>query len=113
MTPRSRALPAEVTLEVQLDQPKEPEALRQRVARELGVDVEALPAVVLRKRSLDCRRGGVRYHYSVEIEPAAAPGGFGFGITDRAALGAPHPIEVRGAPPVVIVGDGPCGLFCA
>ena len=106
-------LPDEVTLEVGLEDAQDPAALRQRLARQLGVDVEQLPAVVLRKRSLDCRRGRVRHHLLFELVGAKLGDGFGFGIADRARLAAPHPIEVRGAPPVVIVGDGPCGLFCA
>ena len=106
-------LPEEVTLEIQLDDPQDRDALRQRVARQLGVEVEQLPGIVLRKRSLDCRRGRVRLHLLFELGAVAREGAFGFGIADRAQLAAPHPVEVRGAPPVVIVGDGPCGLFCA
>lgn len=113
MPPQRRSLPSEVTLEVGLDEPREPGQLRQRVARELGLDVEALPAVILRKSSLDCRRGRVRYHLLFEVTPEPVEGGFGFGIGDPARLGAPHPVPVRGDPKVVVIGDGPCGLFCA
>ena len=65
-----RSLPGEVTLELGLDEPQEPAALRQRLARALGVGLEALPGVILRKRSLDCRRGRVRYHLLFELVPA-------------------------------------------
>lgn len=106
-------LPEEVTLELGLDEPQDPEALRRRIAGQLRVELEALPGVVLRKRSLDCRRGRVRQHLLFEVGPVAREDGFGFGIADRSRLAAPHPVEVRGDPPVVIVGDGPCGLFCA
>ncbi|HTV19847.1 MAG TPA: FAD-dependent oxidoreductase [Polyangiaceae bacterium] len=108
-----RSLPSEVTLEIGLDEPREPTRLRERVARELGLDVEALPSVILRKSSLDCRRGRVRYHLLFELTPTPLAEGFGFGIGEREALGAPHPVEVRGTPKVVVIGDGPCGLFCA
>ena len=111
--PGQKRLPDELTLELGLGEPQDAAALRQRVARQLGVEVERLPGVVLRKRSLDCRRGRVRHHLLFELAAVAREDGFGFGIADRARLGAPHPVEVRGAPPVVIVGDGPCGLFCA
>ena len=88
-------------------------ALTQRVARKLGVTPEELPGLVLRKRSLDCRRGRIRHHLSFELLPSGAPGSMGFGLAPGAELGAPHPIEVSGPARVVIVGDGPCGLFCA
>jgi uncharacterized FAD-dependent dehydrogenase len=108
-----RSLPSELELELGLDEPRDAERLRERVARELGLDVEALPGVILRKSSLDCRRGRVRYHLLFELTQAPLDAGFGFGIGDRASLGAPHPVEVRGSPKVVVIGDGPCGLFCA
>jgi len=113
MTKVTQTLPGEVTLEVGLDEPREPARLRQRVARELGLDVEALPSVILRKSSLDCRRGRVRYHLLFEVSPDPLDGGFGLGIGAVARLGAPHPVEVHGKPKVVVIGDGPCGLFCA
>jgi uncharacterized protein len=113
MTRPKKPLPSEITLELGLDEPRDGASLRQRVARALAVDVEVLPAVVLRKRSLDCRRGRVRYHLLFELASTSQDDGFGFGIADREQLGAPHPVELKGDPRVVIVGDGPCGLFCA
>jgi uncharacterized protein len=113
MTRPKKPLPGEIALELGPDEPRDAASLRQRVARALGVDADALPGVILRKRSLDCRRGRVRYHLLFELAAASPRDGFGFGIADREQLGAPHPVEVRGEPRVVIVGDGPCGLFCA
>jgi hypothetical protein len=84
MSPRPRALPDELTLEVRLDEPRDPEALRQRVARELRTEPEALPPIALRKRSLDCRRGRVRYHFLFEL-----------GGGEDGDLGAPHPCAAR------------------
>src|SRR5262245_25686903 len=84
-----KRLPDEVALEVGLDEPQDPEALRRRVARQLGIELARLPAVVLRKRSLDCRRGRVRHHLLFEITPVAGDSGFGFGIADRSRLAAP------------------------
>jgi len=107
-----KALPEEVTLELGLDAAQDAAALRERVAHELGIESTDLPAIVLRKRSLDCRRGKVRFHLSFELV-ASAPSAFGFGLADPTLLGLPHPIEVRRPAPVAIVGDGPCGLFCA
>jgi uncharacterized protein len=113
MTRSEKSLPGEVSLELGLDEPRDPASLRQRVARQLGIDAEALPAVILRKRSLDCRRGRVRFHLLFELASAPYAQGSGFGRAERDPLGAPHPVVVRGEPPVVVVGDGPCGLFCA
>ncbi|HEX4478786.1 MAG TPA: FAD-dependent monooxygenase [Polyangiaceae bacterium] len=75
--------------------------MRARIAARLRISEGDLPPVVLRKRSLDARRGRVRFHLSFEV-----------GATETADLGAPHPREV-GAPRVVVVGAGPAGLFAA
>lgn len=74
---------------------------------------EDLPGLVLRKRSLDCRRGRIRHHLSFEVLPSGSPGSVGFGIAAGTELAAPQPIEVSSPARVLIIGDGPCGLFCA
>ncbi len=96
-------LPAtkEVSIELALDEPQSDAHLRARVARALGASESSLPAIALRKRSLDARRGSVRFRLLLEV-----------GASEAGELGAPHPRQV-GAPRVVIVGDGPAGLFCA
>lgn len=83
------------------------------MARELGVTREELPGLVLRKRSLDARRGRIRRHLSFELLPADAGKGLGLGSVPGSELAVPPPREVTGPARVVIVGDGPCGLFCA
>lgn len=95
------AVREEIAIEVGLDEPTDDAHLRRRVAREARIDEAALPAIALVKRSLDARRGAVRFHYVFAV--GARP------VTD---LGAPHPREV-GPRRVVIVGTGPAGLFCA
>jgi len=95
------SLPAELSLDFGLDEPTDDVHVRGRVASALGVSPDAVPSVVLRKRSVDARRGSVRFHLLFEL-----------GEREAVELGAPHPREVT-APRVVIVGDGPCGLFCA
>ena len=97
---RARALPNELEIELGLDDASDPESLRTRVARTLGVPLHELPEVALRKRSLDARRGRVRFHAVVAVAPV------------KEALGGAPPREVRGEPRVVIVGEGPAGLFC-
>ena len=102
-TPRAARSPrsaGEVTVSVGLDEPADDAALRARVARTLGTSVEGLPPIVLRKRSIDARRG-LRFHFSFEVGSGRA-----------ARLEGPRPRDV-GEARIVIVGDGPCGLFCA
>jgi len=64
------------------------------------VAASALPPLEVRKRSIDARRGRVRFHLVVG---AATP---------HDALGG-APLRETSGPPVVIVGAGPAGMFCA
>jgi hypothetical protein len=93
--------PTEVSLDFALDEPTDDAHVRRRVANALGTAEETLGAVALRKRSIDARHGAVRLHLLFEL-----------GASEPTDLGAPHPREV-GPSRVVIVGDGPAGLFCA
>src|SRR5205814_288336 len=70
-----------------------------RLAQQLRVPVDALPAIEVRKRSIDARRGRVRFHIVV-------------GAATEHVLGGAPLREVAG-PPVIVVGGGPAGLFCA
>jgi uncharacterized protein len=94
-----RALPSSIELDLSLDEEGEPEILRARIASRLGVPPDALPPLSVARRSIDARRGRVAFHLLVEL-----------GAPSRAPLREPR--EVSG-PPVIIVGDGPAGLFCA
>lgn len=91
------------TLELELDElaapADEPAQLIKKLAAQLGTSPQALPPLEVRKRSLDARRGRIRFHIVV-------------GAAAHAALGGAPVREVAG-PPVVIVGGGPAGLFCA
>ncbi|HVU01526.1 MAG TPA: FAD-dependent oxidoreductase [Polyangiaceae bacterium] len=93
--------PTELTLDVGLDEPADDASIRTRLSRALHVSEEAVPPYVLRKRSLDARRGSIRFHLLFEL-----------GVVETTDLGAPHPREV-GPRRVVVVGGGPAGLFCA
>jgi uncharacterized FAD-dependent dehydrogenase len=88
------------SVELGLDDPDDAMAIARRLADQLEVPVEALPPLELRKRSIDARRGRVRFHLVVG---AAVPG---------ASLGG-APVRAVAGEPVVIVGAGPAGLFCA
>jgi len=94
-------LPHEITLDLGLDEPTDDAHLRTRVAKLLRTSMESLPPLTLRKRSIDARHGSVRFHMLFEL-----------GANVDSELGLPHPREVVGDR-VVIVGDGPAGLFCA
>jgi uncharacterized FAD-dependent dehydrogenase len=97
-----RALPEELALDLELDEPDDEPSLRKKAARALRLEASELPEVVLYKRSIDARRGRVRFHVVV-----------GFEKVERAAIGGVPLREVRGEPEVIVVGDGPAGLFCA
>jgi uncharacterized protein len=94
-------VPGEVEIELGLDEPDDLPSVRQRAARRLGVPVEALPPIELCRRTLDARRGRVRFHLVYALGRLPRP------------LGGEPLREARGEPDVVIVGDGPAGLFCA
>jgi len=96
-----KGAPKELELTLGLDEPDDPESLRRRAARALGTSSESFGAVLPLKRSIDARRGRVVFHWLV-----------GLGA-ERGALGEPLPRQGLGAPQVVVVGDGPAGLFCA
>jgi hypothetical protein len=93
--------PEETELELGLDEPDDEVSLRRRAARALGVQESALPVVEVRRRSIDARRGRVRFKLLLGFEPSRGEPG-----------GAPLR-EVSRPSRVVIVGDGPAGLFCA
>jgi len=96
-----RSWPEEVSLDLGLDEPDDEAALRARVADSLRVAEAELPELVLYKRSIDARKGKVRFHLTIGLGKAAAE------------TSGPPPRELTGEPRVVIVGDGPAGLFCA
>lgn len=96
-------LPEEVEIELGLDEATDVDALRARVAKKLGVSAATLPEPSILRRSIDARRGSVRFHLIVGLGPAATE-----------PLGGAPPREAKlSAPPIVVVGDGPAGLFCA
>jgi uncharacterized FAD-dependent dehydrogenase len=109
MAPPSRRpstkLPEELELDLRLDEPDDEASLKARAARMLHTRPEAIPFAAVRKRSIDARKGQVRFHVLLALRPDE-------GI-DRGQLGLPLPRECAGPVRVIIVGDGPAGLFCA
>lgn len=80
--------------------------LRSHVARELGVSVESVSSIQVRRRNIDARQRKVLVNLSVDV--------YLDGETpvedDFSDLSYP---DVSGRPSVVVVGAGPCGLFAA
>lgn len=91
-------------LDLELHEADGPEAIRRSVAKKLRVAPADLPEIRLLKRSIDARRGRVRVHLTL---------GLGQAEPLPSELGLPHPREAKGPPEVVIIGDGPAGLFAA
>ncbi len=100
---RVKRLPKEVELDLGLDDAADPEALASAVAAAVGVSRADLPTPYVARRSIDARRGRVRFHLVVDFDPPP----------ELASMGLPDPREVNGSEHVVIVGAGPAGLFAA
>src|SRR5690606_238331 len=62
-----------------------------------------VPLARIARRVIDARKGSVRFHLVISTVPPVDP----------EKLGEPLPKQTRDGARVVIVGDGPCGLFCA
>src|SRR5687767_11020644 len=92
----------EIDIDLGLDEPDDAASLRAKVAQRLGCEPEALPPLELKKRAIDARRGRVRFHLTLAPREADPP-----------PLATPEPVDVDRHGRVVIVGDGPAGLFCA
>ena len=88
-----------IELDVPLDEIDDVETLRRRVAGLTRTAPDALPPLRVERRAIDARGDRVVFHLAVGLgEPVSHP--------------RPPLREVSGAP-VLIVGDGPAGLFCA
>jgi uncharacterized FAD-dependent dehydrogenase len=91
----------ELELTFELDEPDDAAAIAKRVSQDLRVPLVDLPPFEVKKRAIDARRGRVRFVVTVSPTEATAT-----------ELALPHPREVSGNP-VIIIGAGPAGLFCA
>lgn len=94
-------LPSEIEIELGLDEADDDEAIRRKAARRLGCELDDVPRLALRKRSIDARHGKVVFRLLLERDPAPRE------------MGAPHPVDVDRLNRVIVIGDGPAGLFCA
>ncbi|HTL33734.1 MAG TPA: FAD-dependent oxidoreductase [Kofleriaceae bacterium] len=87
------------TVELDLDEPDDVPAIARKLAAQVGTSAEKLPPFEIRKRSIDARRGRIRFHFVV-------------GVPEGHALGG-APLRETAGPPVLIIGAGPAGIFCA
>lgn len=95
-------LPAELELELALSESEEPDALHAKVAAQLGRSQADLPGLVVLRRSIDARRGSVKIRVLV-----------GFASEGPTVPGAGEPRSIDAPPRVIVIGDGPAGLFAA
>jgi len=99
-----RRMPKEIELTLGLDEPLEPYTIKSRIARILGCSIDSVPAPVVVRRAIDARRGKVQFRIRVELGVAQGT---------PAVSNASVPREASDQRQVLIVGDGPAGLFCA
>jgi uncharacterized FAD-dependent dehydrogenase len=95
------SLPPEIEIELGLDEADDEASVRRKAARKVGIGLEDLPEIALRKRSIDARHGKVVFRLVFEVDPAPHE------------LGAPETVDVDRLGRVIVIGDGPAGLFCA
>ena len=102
-------MPRDLDLTLSLDDAASDESLRASVARRLRIDVERISAVEVLRRAIDARGAGAKFqlHVRIFLDHEDRP-------RRPAAVSPPRlgPLSERGRP-VVIVGGGPAGLFCA
>src|SRR6184192_2959994 len=100
-------MPRDLDFSLSLDDAASVDSLRAAVARRLRIAVEGIAAVEVLRRAIDARGARARLQLRLRIY-------FGADRPSQAAVSAPRlgPVGERGRP-VVIVGAGPAGLFCA
>ncbi|HEX2880419.1 MAG TPA: FAD-binding protein, partial [Polyangiaceae bacterium] len=106
MPPFPSKWPEQIELELGLDDAEDETALRNAAARKLAVSEADLPRLILRRRTLDARRGRPRFHLLLQI-------GVADGEEHPALLPDTRLREVTTPHRVVVVGAGPAGLLCA
>lgn len=88
----------EIAVDVELDEPDALDALVVRAAKVSGRSPRELGGYEIKSRAIDARRGKVRLHYVIGAQEEHPP---------------LEPLRQVSGPPVIIVGAGPAGLFCA
>lgn len=98
------SLPAdfEIVIAVGLDEPCHLDALLIKAAQKLGIQACDMPMLEIKRRSVDARHGRVSFVFTL-------------GLCDNERDQRIHktPTKPVLGPPVIIIGGGPAGLFCA
>lgn len=81
------------------------QSMRESVAREKGLDSRTIRAVRVLKRSIDARHRTVYVNLALRVFINEEPSGDSFART--------HYGDVSGCPAVIVVGEGPAGLFAS
>jgi uncharacterized protein len=88
----------EIAVDLELDEPDALESLVGRAAKVSGRSPRELGGYEIKSRAIDARRGRVRLHYVLGAREEHPP---------------LVPLRQVSGSPVIIVGAGPAGLFCA
>ncbi len=92
---------SEIDLYFQLDESDDSNALAARVAGHLGVALETLPPLEIKRRAIDARHQKVRF--LLTIGP----------VSEDPIAPVFQSLKTCQGEPVLIIGAGPAGLFCA
>jgi uncharacterized protein len=98
-------MPQDVSIALSPRQAADEGLIQRALINKLGLDPDKLGAYLLIRRSIDARRGKVTVNLRLRVFDPGEP----------MDMGAPRFdfCDVRGQPPVVIVGAGPSGLFAS
>jgi uncharacterized FAD-dependent dehydrogenase len=88
----------EIELSFELDEPDGQNYIAQKAASKLQISIDDLPPLEIKKKAVDARHGHVRFFITV-------------GEKGEDLRGLPLK-ETKGVP-VIIIGAGPAGIFCA
>lgn len=98
-------MPETVTIEIEPALIEQPDRWKEAVGRKLGRQAADIHRLELKRRSIDARKGRVRYNLKFEVH---------FEETRLPEAEPPfQPRAVASDPPVHIIGTGPAGLFAA